>query len=60
MAKNRLNPLRSLVDWGKRLVLEAIARELGEQATEATGYEIEPPALEYEADVPAIEYVEAE
>ena len=57
MAKS-LNPIRLAVDWAKRVVLEAVARELAEQASDATGYEVEPLALEYSADAPAIEYVE--
>lgn len=58
MAKTRINPLRSLIDWGKRLVLEAVARELAEEASEATGYAIGPVELQHGADVPAITYSE--
>ena len=60
MAKQRttLNPIRLLIEWTKRIVIETAAREMAEQATDATGYQIEPLALEHEADVPSIEYVE--
>ena len=60
MSKTKtLNPLRLLIDWGKRLVVESIARELAEDASEATGYDVEPAALDF-AGAPAIEYSETD
>ncbi len=53
-----LNPLRTLIDWGKRLVLESIATELADEASEAIGYGVEAPALDHQPEVPAIEYTE--
>ncbi len=50
------NPIRALVNWAKRAVYEAVARELAEEATDATGYEIEPLELEMPAGIPEIEY----
>lgn len=57
MAKT-LNPFRSLIAWTKALVLESVARELSEEASEATGYEVNPMILDATADTPAIEYAE--
>jgi len=54
------NPIRKLIDWGKRLVVESIARELAEEASEATGYQVEPLAIEYSPETPAIEFEEEE
>ena len=58
MAKSaNFNPIRALVNWAKRVVYETIARELAEDATEASGYSIEPLELDH-GDVPVITYVE--
>jgi hypothetical protein len=51
-----LNPLRMLINWAKRLVLESVARELADEASDATGFAIEPMPIE--ADLPQIEYSE--
>ncbi len=58
MPKTTINPLRMLVNWTKRVVCETVARELAEEATEATGYQVEPLSLELAAGTPAIEYAE--
>ncbi len=59
MAKSAtFNPIRALVNWTKRVVFETVARELAEQATDATGYSIKPLELQHGTDVPAITYVE--
>jgi hypothetical protein len=56
MTKTTINPLRMLVNWTKRIVFETVARELAEEASEATGYAIEPLELDLAAGTPEIEY----
>jgi hypothetical protein len=57
MAKS-FNPMRRLIDWTKRIVLEAAAYELASVASEGTGFAIEPLQLEHDPTVPVIEYEE--
>ena len=49
---------RRMIDWGKRVVVEAIVRELTEEASEATGYVVLPMTMEFSKETPALEYEE--
>ncbi len=59
MAVKSFNPLRKLIDWTKRIVLETAAYELASVASDGTGFVIEPLQLEHDPSVPAIEYEDA-
>ena len=49
---------RRMIDWGKRVVVEAIVRELAEEATEGTGYAVAPMEMTFGKEVPKLVYEE--